>query len=157
MMWIPLLFCISAFFPPAAEGIALEYDAADIFLDVTSSPEEYYAPMSESAFQKYQEDEIGNPCRPSNAKDKGIDYKADETIQAVRGGERCCKNGLIFTGFKLFRCKNIDLASLIPLSEFFSVAANDIWGWTDENGVEFALVGLKVRIMSNRTQTQNIA
>lgn len=157
MMWIPLLVCICTVFSPAAEGIALEYDAADIFLNVTSSPEEYYAPMSESAFQKYQEDEIGNPCRPSNAKDNGIDYKADETIQAVRGGERCCKNGLIFTGFMLFRCKNIDLASLIPLSEFFSVAANDIWGWTDENGVEFALVGLKVRIMSNRTQTQNIA
>lgn len=42
-----------------------------------------------------------------------------------------------------YPCKDVDLASLIPLSEFGAESGNDIWGWTDpETGKEYALMGL---------------
>jgi choice-of-anchor B domain-containing protein len=43
----------------------------------------------------------------------------------------------------IFPCHKTDLKSFVPLTEFDSVWANDVWGWTDpETGHEYALVGL---------------
>lgn len=43
-----------------------------------------------------------------------------------------------------YPCKHIDLLAYLPLSEFNSTAANDIWGWTDpDTGQEYALLGLE--------------
>ncbi|MFC5730590.1 MULTISPECIES: choice-of-anchor B family protein [Nocardioides] len=43
----------------------------------------------------------------------------------------------------IFPCHKTDLKSFIPLTEFDSVWANDVWGWTDpQTGREYALVGL---------------
>lgn len=54
-----------------------------------------------------------------------------------------CVNGMAGT----FPCRNVDLASFLPLSDIGGVAgtenANDIWGWTDAlTGKEYALMGL---------------
>ncbi|MEQ1569861.1 MAG: choice-of-anchor B family protein [Myxococcota bacterium] len=40
-----------------------------------------------------------------------------------------------------FPCDDVDLLSFIPLSEFGASNANDLWGWTDASGSEFALLG----------------
>ncbi|MBD8869909.1 choice-of-anchor B family protein [Nocardioides donggukensis] len=43
----------------------------------------------------------------------------------------------------IFPCHKTDLKSFVPLTEFDSVWANDVWGWTDpQTGREYALVGL---------------
>jgi choice-of-anchor B domain-containing protein len=43
----------------------------------------------------------------------------------------------------IFSCHKTDLKSFVPLTEFGSIWANDVWGWTDpETGREYALVGL---------------
>lgn len=43
-----------------------------------------------------------------------------------------------------YNCNQVDLMAHIPLSQFNSSAANDIWGWTDpENGAEIAIIGLR--------------
>lgn len=42
-----------------------------------------------------------------------------------------------------FPCQDIDLVAHMPLSDFNSSKANDIWGWTDElDGSEYVLLGL---------------
>lgn len=49
-----------------------------------------------------------------------------------------CENGLAGE----FPCNNVDLLSLLPLSELGGGEANDIWGWTDpQTGREYALLG----------------
>jgi choice-of-anchor B domain-containing protein len=49
-----------------------------------------------------------------------------------------CVGGLSFT----FPCRNIDLASFLPLKDIGGGTANDVWGWTDPlTGKEYALLG----------------
>jgi choice-of-anchor B domain-containing protein len=49
-----------------------------------------------------------------------------------------CVNGMAGT----FPCRNIDLASFLPLADIGGGTANDVWGWTDEQtGKEYALLG----------------
>lgn len=49
-----------------------------------------------------------------------------------------CVNGMAGT----FQCRNIDLASFLPLSDIGGGTGNDIWGWTDPlTGKEYALMG----------------
>jgi choice-of-anchor B domain-containing protein len=49
-----------------------------------------------------------------------------------------CVGGMAGT----FPCNNIDLASLLPLSDIGGGTVNDVWGWTDpQTGKEYALVG----------------
>ena len=49
-----------------------------------------------------------------------------------------CVGGMAST----FPCRNIDLASFLPLSEIGGGTANDVWGWTDSlTGKEYALLG----------------
>ena len=49
-----------------------------------------------------------------------------------------CVNGLAGT----FPCRNVDLASFLPLSAIGGGTVNDLWGWTDPlTGKEYAVVG----------------
>ncbi|MGB7925100.1 MAG: choice-of-anchor B family protein [Pyrinomonadaceae bacterium] len=49
-----------------------------------------------------------------------------------------CVGGMAFT----FPCRNIDLASFLPLDHIGGGQANDVWGWTDPlTGKEYALLG----------------
>lgn len=49
-----------------------------------------------------------------------------------------CTNGFAFT----FPCRDIDLASFLPLANIGGGTGNDIWGWTDPlTGKEYALLG----------------
>ena len=54
------------------------------------------------------------------------------------GGEMECEDGMAGD----YACDNVDLVSHIDLDGFGSDHANDIWGWTDSDGTEYALVGL---------------
>jgi choice-of-anchor B domain-containing protein len=41
-----------------------------------------------------------------------------------------------------FPCRNVDLASFLPLEDIGGGTANDVWGWTDpQTGKEYALLG----------------
>ncbi len=49
-----------------------------------------------------------------------------------------CVGGMAAT----FPCRNIDLASFLPLADIGGGTANDVWGWTDPlTGKEYALLG----------------
>jgi choice-of-anchor B domain-containing protein len=49
-----------------------------------------------------------------------------------------CTNGMAGT----FPCRNVDLASFLPLADIGGGTANDIWGWTDPlTGKEYAIMG----------------
>jgi choice-of-anchor B domain-containing protein len=49
-----------------------------------------------------------------------------------------CVNGLAGT----FPCRNVDLASFLPLSSIGGGSGSDLWGWTDPlTGKEYALMG----------------
>ncbi|HEX5707372.1 MAG TPA: choice-of-anchor B family protein [Pyrinomonadaceae bacterium] len=49
-----------------------------------------------------------------------------------------CVNGMAAT----FPCRDIDLASFLPLADIGGGTANDVWGWTDpQTGREYALLG----------------
>jgi choice-of-anchor B domain-containing protein len=49
-----------------------------------------------------------------------------------------CVNGMAGT----FPCRNVDLASFLPLAEIGGGTSNDVWGWTDpQTGKEYALLG----------------
>ncbi|HEV3470774.1 MAG TPA: choice-of-anchor B family protein [Pyrinomonadaceae bacterium] len=53
-------------------------------------------------------------------------------------GPTPCVNGRAGT----FPCRNIDLASFLPIEDLGGGTANDIWGWTDpQTGKEYALLG----------------
>ncbi|NND16346.1 MAG: choice-of-anchor B family protein [Eudoraea sp.] len=52
---------------------------------------------------------------------------------------QACQNGMA----GIYPCNGYDLLGRIPLVDFGSQAANDIWGWTDPTTLkEYALVGL---------------
>lgn len=40
-----------------------------------------------------------------------------------------------------YPCRNIDLLAFVPLAEFSASSTNSLWGWTDTDGTEYALVG----------------
>jgi choice-of-anchor B domain-containing protein len=49
-----------------------------------------------------------------------------------------CENGKA----AIYPCKNVDLASFVPLGFLGGASGNDVWGWTDpENGDEYAIMG----------------
>lgn len=49
-----------------------------------------------------------------------------------------CVNGMAGT----FPCRNVDLASFLPLANIGGGTVNDLWGWTDPlTGKEYAIVG----------------
>ncbi|HEU4662490.1 MAG TPA: choice-of-anchor B family protein [Dokdonella sp.] len=48
-----------------------------------------------------------------------------------------CVNG-IADGYP---CSNIDLLAFVPVAEFAATSTNSLWGWTDTDGTEYALVG----------------
>jgi choice-of-anchor B domain-containing protein len=53
-------------------------------------------------------------------------------------GATPCTNGMAGT----FPCRNVDLASFLPLAEIGGGTANDVWGWTDpDTNREYALLG----------------
>lgn len=56
----------------------------------------------------------------------------------VATGFTPCVNGMAGT----FPCHNVDLASLLPLTDIGGGTGSDLWGWTDpQTGREFALMG----------------
>ncbi|MBA8889443.1 choice-of-anchor B domain-containing protein [Dokdonella fugitiva] len=48
-----------------------------------------------------------------------------------------CVNGMAGT----YPCSNIDLLAFVPLAEFAASNTNSLWGWTDTDGSEYALIG----------------
>ena len=49
-----------------------------------------------------------------------------------------CENGMAGP----YPCRNVDLASFVPLTMLGGATGNDIWGWTDpETGREYAIMG----------------
>jgi choice-of-anchor B domain-containing protein len=40
-----------------------------------------------------------------------------------------------------YPCLNIDLLAFVPISQFSAQSTNSLWGWTDTDGTEYALVG----------------
>ncbi len=40
-----------------------------------------------------------------------------------------------------YPCKNVDLLSFLPLANIGGGKGNDIWGWTDSDGSEYAIMG----------------
>lgn len=68
--------------------------------------------------------------------------KSETLIKAQKQRQTsvACVNGLAGS----FVCDKVSLVSHIPLSEFSSLAANDIWGHHDLNtGIEYAIIGLR--------------
>ncbi|CAA9506373.1 MAG: hypothetical protein AVDCRST_MAG30-2221 [uncultured Solirubrobacteraceae bacterium] len=62
----------------------------------------------------------------------------DPTLRAAGPSTAKCQNGMAGA----FPCKNVDLASFIPLPALGGATGNDIWGWTDpQTGREYAIVG----------------
>jgi choice-of-anchor B domain-containing protein len=41
----------------------------------------------------------------------------------------------------IYPCSNIDLLAFVPLAEFSAGSTNSLWGWTDTDGTEYALIG----------------
>lgn len=64
---------------------------------------------------------------------------ASVTSQGANSAVQCKK------GFaSKYPCNGVDLLSFMPLSEWSSQGANDVWGWTDpDTQREYALLGLK--------------
>jgi choice-of-anchor B domain-containing protein len=84
-----------------------------------------------------------HPTHDGSGKEAGFDLVAEEVSPGGVPQERMtdirCEDGMA----GIFPCHKIDLASFIPLSEFESIWANDVWGWTDPmTGHEYALVSL---------------
>lgn len=84
-----------------------------------------------------------HPTHDGSGKEAGFDMEAEETSpggvpQGARITDARCEDGM---AADLFACHKIDLAAFVPLAEFDSLFANDIWGWTDPTtGHEYALV-----------------
>lgn len=41
----------------------------------------------------------------------------------------------------IYPCSNIDLLAFVPVAEFSASSTNSLWGWTDTDGTEYALIG----------------
>ncbi|WP_034271994.1 choice-of-anchor B family protein [Haloechinothrix halophila] len=66
------------------------------------------------------------------------DHEPAERTAAVTGAEVPCENGMAGD----YPCKNVDLQSVLPLSDIGGGNGNDIWGWTDAStGKEYAIMG----------------
>ncbi len=66
------------------------------------------------------------------------DHEPAVRKQPVTGAAVPCQNGKADE----YPCKNVDLLSVLPLSEIGGGNGNDIWGWTDpDTGKEYALMG----------------
>ncbi len=65
----------------------------------------------------------------------------NSTLKPITGEKVSCEDGKSF----IFTCKNVDMISLLPVSELGGrrgVRVNDMWGWEDPlTGREYALVG----------------
>ncbi len=84
-----------------------------------------------------------HPTHDGSGKEAGFDYVSEHISpggvpQDERIVDARCEDGM---AADLFPCHKIDLASFVPLAEFDSIYANDVWGWTDPaNGNEYALM-----------------
>ncbi|MPY99787.1 MAG: choice-of-anchor B family protein, partial [Actinophytocola sp.] len=66
------------------------------------------------------------------------DHEPAERTSAITGAEVPCENGMAGE----YPCRNVDLQSVLPLSDIGGGNGNDIWGWTDATtGKEYALMG----------------
>jgi len=71
---------------------------------------------------------------------RGIWPVQAERVTTSAARTNACSNGAV-SGYP---CQNVDLLSFVPLSDFASQAANDVWGWSDpDTGKEYALFCLK--------------
>ncbi|WP_034276470.1 choice-of-anchor B family protein [Haloechinothrix halophila] len=65
------------------------------------------------------------------------DHEPAERMAAITGAEVPCENGMAGD----YPCKNVDLQSVLPLSDIGGGNGSDIWGWTDAStGKEYALM-----------------
>jgi choice-of-anchor B domain-containing protein len=71
-----------------------------------------------------------------------------QDLTSISGESISCVEGFASTNDDKYPCSNVDLLSLVSLTELNSVhgepdhRANDIWGWTAPTGEEIAIVGL---------------
>jgi choice-of-anchor B domain-containing protein len=85
----------------------------------------------------------GHPTHDGSGKEAGFDLEAEQVSPGGVPQERMtdlrCEDGAA----GIFPCHKVDLASFMPLDEFESIWANDVWGWEDPaTGHEYALVSL---------------
>lgn len=84
-----------------------------------------------------------HPVHDGSGKEAGFDTAMENPspggVPMARMSDIRCEDQMA----GIFPCHKTDLKSFVPLTEFDSVWANDVWGWTDpETGHEYALVGL---------------
>jgi choice-of-anchor B domain-containing protein len=81
---------------------------------------------------------------PETMAEKTRTWAATEANRAAQPEQRMSKHTCIGGKAGRYPCKGIDMLSLVPLSEFRTRMANDVWGWRDnKTGKEYALLGLK--------------
>jgi choice-of-anchor B domain-containing protein len=86
---------------------------------------------------------IAHPTHDGSGKEAGFDLVAENPspggVPMERMSDIRCEDQMA----GVFPCHKVDLKSFVPLTEFGSIWANDVWGWTDPvTGREYALVGL---------------
>jgi len=84
-------------------------------------------------------DNTAGPCKPGKNIDSAENMYIDE--DSITGGRIDCVNGTA----GIYPCKNVALESYVPikaLNHGEPSIANDLWGWTSNDGREFALIGL---------------
>ena len=110
-------------FPDQAEVEWVQYGCAN----VGSLPENANENAMAACFCGLLKDRVRNPSSELTASE----LSAQAAITCVGGSAGS------------FPCSNVDLQAHLPLSTFGSPAANDLRGWTDSGGREFALIGLE--------------
>jgi len=72
------------------------------------------------------------------------EYESFELEKDLQKPLASCINGIAkIPGTDLeFSCLNYDLVGYVSLEEMDAESANDIWGWTDSFGKEYAIIGL---------------
>ena len=86
----------------------------------------------------------GEPVPGDRLRLPGRRLRGEPQDRGAAGGRRAHRAGLDCTRGLAgpFPCKNVDLASFLPLESIGGGQGNDIWGWTDpQTGREYALVG----------------
>ena len=86
---------------------------------------------------------IAHPTHDGTGKEAGFDLVGEDVspggVPQERRSDVRCEDGMA----GIFPCHKVDLASFLPLSEFDSIWANDVWGWTDpQTGRDYVLAKL---------------
>ena len=86
---------------------------------------------------------LAHPTHDGTGKEAGFDLVREDVspggVPQERQSDVRCEDGMA----GIFPCHKVDLKSFLPLSEFDSIWANDVWGWTDpQTGRDYVLAKL---------------